>query len=95
MPSSQAIVATEAPFRYMSQLCKHFQHKLPVTLEVDRGSIEFGAGLCTLTMGPEQLTMQVDAADAEGLERLQDVVARHLLRFAFREPPAIVWQPAG
>ena len=94
MPSSQASVATDAPFRYMSQLCKHFQHKLPVTLEVNQGSIAFPAGVCTLRSEADHLVMQVNAADAEGLARLEDVVARHLLRFAFREPPEIVWQPA-
>ncbi len=92
MPSSQAKVATEAPSRYMTQLCRHFQHKLPVTLETDRGSIAFDTGLCTLAVEPEHLVMTVEAAEPAGVERLQDVVARHLLRFAFRSPPEIVWQ---
>ena len=91
---AEAKVATDAPWRTMSQLCKHFQHKLPVTLEADRGTIAFDAGLCTLTTETDCLVMQVEAADPAGLDRLQDVVARHLLRFAFRAPPEIVWVKA-
>ncbi|MBU8539318.1 DUF2218 domain-containing protein [Falsiroseomonas tokyonensis] len=34
------------------------------------------------------------AADAAKLAQLQDVVARHLLRFAFREEMQVAWHPA-
>ena len=40
--SSEARVATAAPARYLAQLCKHFAHKLPVTLGDDRGRIAPG-----------------------------------------------------
>ena len=33
-----------------------------------------------------------DVVDLFGLEQLEDVVARHLLRFAFREEPAVEWR---
>jgi hypothetical protein len=75
----------------MTQLCKHFDHKLPVTLAESSGSITFGAGLCTLTADAEALVLHVTSPDDEALARTQDVVARHLLRFAFRAPPEIVW----
>jgi hypothetical protein len=91
MPTSRSRVATTVPRRYLGQLCKHFEHKLPVTLDAASGSIAFSAGLCSLSTETDALVMQVDAADDEGLARLEDVVARHLLRFAFREPPEIVW----
>jgi hypothetical protein len=91
MPTSEARVATETPSRYLGQLCKHFQHKLPVTLDERSGSITFSAGVCTLQAGDDALVMQVEAANAEDLARVEDVVARHLLRFAFRSPPEIIW----
>lgn len=90
-PSSEARVPTAVPRRYLAQLCKHFEHKLPVTLAEDRGSIEFSGGLCTLEAGDESLIMRLTAADEAALARLQDVVARHLLRFAFRETPDVQW----
>ena len=38
--------------------------------------------------------MTVEASDPEAIPQLQDVVARHLERFAFREELAIDWKPA-
>lgn len=90
---SEARVALETPARYLAQLCKHFAHKLPVTLEEREGSIEFPMGVCRLQADEGVLVLRAEAAEAEALDRLQDVVARHLLRFAFRAPPEITWQP--
>jgi hypothetical protein len=95
MPQSTARVALDQPRRYLSQLCKHFEHKLPVTLEPDKGSIAFSFGTCALHTEPEVLVMQVVAADEAALVQTEGVVARHLLRFAFRTPPEISWQRAG
>ena len=95
MPSSEARVALDQPTRYMSQLCKHFQHKIPVTWEDRHGAIQFPSGPCRLEAGDAELLLQVSAETDEALAQLQDVVGRHLLRFTFRDPPAIVWQPAA
>lgn len=88
-------MATAAPGRYLAQLCKHFGHKLPVTLAEDRGSIEFSGGVCALEAGDGALTMRLTAGDEAALARLEDVVARHLLRFAFREKPEVRWTRAS
>ncbi len=95
MPAATAQVATELPRRYMTQLCKHFEHRLPVTLAEDSGHITFAAGTCALRAEAGSLVMTVEAADAEVLAQMEGVVARHLLRFAFREPPEIVWHPTA
>jgi hypothetical protein len=92
--TAQARVATLLPRRYLSQLCKHFEHRLPVTLAEANGTISFPDGLCTLTAEADALVMSVTAADAAALAKLEDVVARHLLRFAFRDPPEIRWSSA-
>jgi hypothetical protein len=89
--TSEARVATLSPRRYLGQLCKHFQHKLPVTLDEAAGSIAFATGLCTLQAEPDVLLLRVSAADPDALLALEGVVARHLLRFAFRDPPEIAW----
>lgn len=94
--TSEARVATAVPRRYLGQLCKHFQHKLPVTLEERHGRIEFPAGTCEMNAPDEAtLTLHVSAADEAALTRLEDVVARHLVRFAFREEPEIHWTRTG
>ena len=92
---SQAIAATELGARYLGQLCKHFAHKVPALFEASDGEISFPAGICRLHAEGDALTMTVEAADPEAIARLQDVVASHLLRFAFREELAIDWQPAA
>lgn len=35
---SEARVATDVPRRYLGQLCKHFQHRLPVELTEPRAA---------------------------------------------------------
>jgi hypothetical protein len=93
MQSSESCVSTTVPRRYLGQLCKHFQHKLPVELEESRGRIAFPAGVCDLNASDDggTLTMRVTAADEAALVGLEDVVARHLVRFAFRDAPEIHW----
>jgi hypothetical protein len=94
MNKSTAEIATPLAGRYMTQLCKHFQHKLSVTLDDASGQIVFSIGDCRLRADGDRLTLSLDSPDEAQLLQLQDVVARHLLRFAFRETMQIVWRPA-
>jgi hypothetical protein len=91
MMQSEARVTTERASRYLQQLCKHFAHKLPTSHTPQEGRIEFGVGVCALQAEPETLILTADAPDAESLDRLEGVVARHLERFAFRDKPEIRW----
>lgn len=89
---STAIVQTDHAARYMGQLVKHFAHKLPTALETDHGRIEFPIGVCEVRAG-EALTLTC-VAEAQDMTQLQDVVARHLVRFAFRENELqVIWGP--
>jgi hypothetical protein len=90
--SSVACVATSSPARYMGQLCKHFAHKVPAGFDADSGHIDFPFGRCELAAGQDLLVICVSAENDEDLARMEDVIARHLARFAFRAPPEIVWQ---
>ena len=97
MSASEAVrgkadVVSPLAGRYLTQLCKHFQHKIPVELADTSGRITFPMGTCALQAAEGVLTLSVEAADAPALTQLQDVVARHLLRFAFREDVRIDWQ---
>jgi hypothetical protein len=92
---ARAEVRTETPVRYLGQLCKHFAHRLPVTQESNTGSIAFSAGVCRLQATDDMLILDVEANDQESLAEVEDVVARHLLRFAFRTPPTIEWTVVG
>jgi uncharacterized protein len=89
--SSVANIATPNARKYLVQLCKHFQHKLPAKWEENAGSIEFPFGQCRLSARDGELEIVLASADATQLTQLQGVVARHLVRFAFREELAIGW----
>ncbi len=91
MRASIADVATRAGGRYMVQLCKHFAHKLPASFDEKSGTLEFPFGACALRAEPEKLRLTVEAASDEDLGRMEDVIARHLERFAHKEPLQIAW----
>lgn len=95
MSKSQARVESEAAERYLIQLCKHFAHKIPATYEGNRGRIEFGVGVCTLNAETGVLVMEAESANDDDLARLEQVVASHLERFAFRDKPTIEWKRAA
>lgn len=89
--TARSTLQTASASRYLQQLCKHFEHKLPVAFDPNAGTIEFPFGLCALTADEATLTMVVTPSEPEMMDKLQDVVARHLVRFAFREELDVVW----
>ena len=93
--TTEARVPTAVPRRYLGQLCKHFAHCLPVALAEDHGQIAFPAGVCLLDAEAETLVLRVTSSDEAALTGLQDVVARHLERFAFRDKPEVRWVRTG
>ncbi|MBL3675496.1 DUF2218 domain-containing protein [Paracoccus sp. KCTC 42845] len=92
MTTSTARVATEHASRYLQQLCKHWSHRFTVEFDPNTGRIAFGDGQhVDLSATEAALVLQVSDDAGDGLERLQDVVAKHLQRFAFREDLIINW----
>ena len=87
MPISRAHVPTASGARYMTQLCKHWSHKLDVELQRDDGAHR--ASMPTVrafsTRCADGLELEVTAATEEQLARTQETVINHLKRFAFRE----------
>lgn len=90
-----ARVQTANGKRYMTQLCKHWGHKFPVSFDETRGAIELPSGGCTMTVDTDALSVRVEAREAAGLARLEQVVEEHIKRFAFREELAFAWEPAA
>ena len=91
MPIAQANVEMPTPARYMARLCNHFTHRVTVHREADRARIEFPNGLCTLQATEQKLEMRIEAEDAATLERLEQVVARHLKQVASAETFEVTW----
>src|SRR5262245_19295918 len=95
MNHSSARIETERASIYLQQLCKHFAHKLPVTFAPEQGQITFSAGICRLEASNGVLVLKAEAEDDARLVQLQGVIDKHLLRFAFRDPPKIEWCAAA
>ena len=90
--ASQARVQTPKARNYLIQLCKHFAHKIPATFADNKGRIEFDGGVCELNADDENaLVLAVSTGSAEKLATLEDVVDRHLKRFAFKEELNVAW----
>lgn len=92
MPRSTALVATTNGSRYLQQLCKHWSHRFAVSFDPVQGVIDFGGaeGLA-LTADAAALRLTLRAEDPAALPGLEQVVAEHLLRFAFREDLGLNW----
>jgi hypothetical protein len=92
MVESVGRVATDQPARYVKQLVSHLGHKRSTRLDDDGvGIVDFDTGRCTLTAEPGGIVLAASAADAETLERIVDVVTRHLERFGTREELRVIW----
>ena len=102
VPTSSATVATDRPGRYGKQLASHLGRRVSSTWDDDAGT-----GEITLPFGRAELTAQQGALhlfvqgslDAEpdlqgtaGLDRLEDVVGRHLVRFGTKDELVVQWQ---
>ncbi|WAC42948.1 DUF2218 domain-containing protein [Pseudomonas sp. SL4(2022)] len=89
---TSAYVATSTPARYISRLCKHFAHKIPVSFDDQQGRIEFDIGTSTLQASAEGLTLRVESSNADHLLKLQQVIASHFERFAWKEALNLEWR---
>lgn len=97
MPRSDARVATDRPHRYAKQLASHLGRRIDAHWdeEAGRGTLAFGAGgTGTLTAEPGALLLTVDGPAAE-IERLEDVVGRHLVRFGAKDELVVEWRREG
>ena len=96
MPFATALVAIDRPARYAKQLVSHLGHRGDTSQTADgRARSPCVTGTCVVAPGSRYLELIAASQDAEGLAAVQDVVARHLLRFAGEESGVrIEWSPA-
>ena len=91
---SVARVPTHSASRYLQQLAKHWSHKLTVTFSEQEGTIAFPNGSrLDMRADPDTLDLALNVPTGEDVDRMREVVASHLDRFAFREAPLTFdWQ---
>ena len=90
--TSTATVATDRPGRYGKQLVAHLTRRAVGEWDeqTETGWIEFTGGRVTLTSADAALDLAL-AAGSDDVERLEDVVGRHLVRFGTRDELHVRW----
>jgi hypothetical protein len=95
VPTSTAVVPTDAAARYAKQIVSHLGRKVTVenvdgVPHAQRLVFAYGAGV----VRPEADRLVLDAAadDDESLAKVEDVLTRHLERFGARRELAVSWQ---
>ena len=84
---SSADFPTTRGLQLMQTLAKHFGHKIPVRTGDDHAEISFDFGDARIGITDSGLHLQATGRDTEAVQRVADVLGRHLLRFAHREDP--------
>ncbi|SOH93579.1 hypothetical protein SAMN06273572_102256 [Monaibacterium marinum] len=77
---------------YLMQLCKHFEQRVQVQFDGDRGQITFPFCQCKLTASDAVLDVVLTAEYDAEMCLGQRVMSNHIDRFAFRERPHVSWQ---
>lgn len=93
--------------RHVSQMSRPRGHRPPsrgghlppevqhVEWSDTHGTIDVGWGRCTVEATPDVLTLRLEAADEEGLQRLQAAIAHRLETIGRRESLQVNWQGPG
>jgi len=77
---------TASAGRYVQQLVKHWGHKFATSFADGRGEVPFSAETHAVFEAKDDgIAITLVTADLESAERMQQVIADHLNRFAFRE----------
>lgn len=83
-----ARVPTHSASRYLQQLAKHWSHKMEVNFSEREATIAFPNGAkVELRADSDALDVRLAVPEDGDVARMEDVVASHLDRFAFREAP--------
>lgn len=85
MLSDTGTFETRFASRYLTQLCKHFAHKVEASFDDATGRVALGTGPVRVSADEVRLTVEVSAPDDKTLVEARDIIDRHLVRFAHRE----------
>ena len=85
-------VTTQYGIAYMRRPCKHFAHKIPASVEGNRGSIEFPFGVCTISCDENHMFIRVELDTADEVARAERVIEDHLTRMANKDEPVVRWE---
>lgn len=90
---SLARVAAPKPAQAMTQLAKHFAHKIVVEISATEARATFPGGECRM-VADETLDLACTAESEADLHRIEEIVGGHLERFLWRTPVTVTWEAA-
>jgi len=104
--ASSTTIPTENGSSYLQRLCKHWSHSLEVEFDKEGGQIRFprdrrgadwpGDAIATLSADAKALTIHLEASNEEHRALMEEVLEKHLQRFAFREGELVFdWRADG
>ena len=91
MFTSQALVSIERPARWAKQLASHLGHKITINATDDGYHYETSAAQADVIVGEDSLAFNCSADSVEALEGIQNVLQKHLVRFAADLSPEFNW----
>jgi hypothetical protein len=93
--TTRADVLTDVPERYAKQLVSHLGRRVEFTVDGPLSTAVIAGGTGIVEVGDGVLTLRAEAPDADTLDRVQDVLGRHLERFGQRNELVVVWKDDG
>ena len=85
MNVTTGVFETSQGAKYLHQLCKHFAHEIQTACTETEGSLRFDMGTAFLSANATALTVRFELENDDAFSAAQQVIDRHLKRFAFRE----------
>jgi hypothetical protein len=82
---SHASVSIDRPARYAKQLANHLSHKIQSTPTDTGWDLVFSQGSASISVTVNTIEFSTTAATGEDTAFIQDVLARHLKKFAAKE----------
>ena len=89
--TARADVLTDAPERYAKQLLSHLGRRTEWTTEGSTSTAPIAGGTGVIEVGDGVIRLRAEAPDTETLDRVRDVLGRHLERFGRRNELSVVW----
>ena len=88
---STTTIETQKASVYLTQLSKHFSHKVKVEQRDESVLFVFKLGVASVRVNGTTLMLGAEAKTDEDLLQVETILGSHLERFAFRENISVVW----
>lgn len=89
---SRADVPTVTPERYAKQLVSHLGRKVPFVTDGLTSTVQLGTATGRVVVGDAVLTLLASGGDPADVERVEQVLGSHLVRFGARDELVVSWE---